>query len=95
MSGKTKRLSLDESFSIIQEPDALPDDYVLVTDRPNGGPLAGRSRKTVVLDYRPGYADDREGCPMPCPMFPAIYADGGDLRLEAHRAARRQWQVLF
>lgn len=91
---KHKKFCLQEKFSVLQNEQNLPQDYVLVTDKRYSS-LAGRARKIININYQPDYHPSDNCFPMPFPMFSPIYANRQDLQLPLYRSQTRQWQIFF
>lgn len=90
---KLKGLILRERFSIADAGALAGRQFVLVTDR--NSRWAKQADRIIRIDYRPGHTEGDGTVPMPFSLFPRLYADGTDLRLDAFRVAPRQWAVFF
>lgn len=91
---KYKSLCLHEDFSVLHDEDALPENYVLVTDKWHSS-LSASARQIISLNYQPGYSPQDNCFPMPFPMFPPIYACRQDLQLKWYRQQPRLWDIFF
>lgn len=91
---KFKRLCLQEPFAVLNESQPLPQQFVLVTDKEFSS-LQKSASQVISLNYQPGYSGNDACFPMPFPMFPPVYANGQDLRLELYRQQTRRWRIFF
>ncbi|MEN0037794.1 MAG: glycosyltransferase [Cellvibrio sp.] len=91
---KYKQYCLQENFSVLADPNELPKNYILVTDKLFSA-LESNAFKTITVNYRPDYKSIDVCFPMPFPMFPPIYAMQQDLQLATYRRQQRQWAIFF
>jgi hypothetical protein len=91
---KQKAFCLHEKFSVLNNPQNLPDRYLLVTDK-NFSILMLKADKIISVNFKPDYQPEDSCFPMPFPMFPAIYAHQQDQQLEPFRQTPRKWTIFF
>lgn len=91
---KIKKLCLQEPFSVCAGLSEIVQPFIRVSDRydADAGPQCQRQ---LLMDYRFDYLLDRQGFPLPFPMFPGIYATGADRQLDTLRQGERPWAVFF
>jgi len=91
---KYKKLCLQENFSVLQDEQDLPPDYLLITDKQHSY-LAYRAKQVVTVNYQADYHTSDACFPMPFPMFPPIYSNRQDMQLDVFRQQPRQWGIFF
>lgn len=91
---KYKKLCLQEKFSVLQQGQGLPNNYVLVTDKWYSR-LSHNAKQVISVNYQPDYSAESNCFPMPFPMFPPIYAHQQDLQLGRYRQQVRTWNIFF